>query len=224
MQRLMSGEVPVERMAEMMAPKVVDGRWRKPELSRRLVAKVRKAWALDGREWPFEEKPRTNYGGWKVQDLPQVKQKGKKVDREKIDRYATLGRDDPSAAALPDGVTNEQTFSLLSSSRFSPLQTKERRGEDEGHAEAHRGVQREVQGLAALRRDVSNRQDFHDAGTAAQEAKGSAELSLGDSDSRHRGLQNCRIIGFTILSCAWSSCPLLTSTSPRLGGKHLRSL
>ena len=116
--RLMSGEVPVERMAEMMAPKVVDGRWRKPELSRRLVAKVRKAWALDGREWPFEEKPRTNYGGWKVQDLPQVKQKGKKVDREKIDRYATLGRDDPSAAAFPDGVTNEQTFSLLSSSRF----------------------------------------------------------------------------------------------------------
>ena len=42
LQSLVSGHVSLERMAEMMAPKLVDGRWRKPELSRRLAAKVKK--------------------------------------------------------------------------------------------------------------------------------------------------------------------------------------
>ncbi|UPR00422.1 hypothetical protein HOP50_05g37360 [Chloropicon primus] len=37
LQSLVSGQVSLERMAEMMAPKLVDGRWRKPELSRRLA-------------------------------------------------------------------------------------------------------------------------------------------------------------------------------------------
>lgn len=86
LQGLISGQVSLERMAEMMAPKLVDGRWRKPELSRRLVAKVRKAWLQDGKDWPFEQKERTNYGGWAIKDLPEVKMKGKKVDRQKVDR------------------------------------------------------------------------------------------------------------------------------------------
>ena len=86
LQELISGQVSLERMAEMMAPKLVDGRWRKPELSRRLVAKVRKAWLQDGKDWPFEQKERTNYGGWAIKDLPEVKMKGKKVDRQKVDR------------------------------------------------------------------------------------------------------------------------------------------
>ena len=64
----------------------MDGRWRKPELSRRLVAKVRKAWLQDGKDWPFEQKERTNYGGWAIKDLAEVKMKGKKVDRQKVDR------------------------------------------------------------------------------------------------------------------------------------------
>jgi hypothetical protein len=85
MPALMSGQVSVEKLAEMMKPKKVEGKWRKPELSRRIVAKVRKAWLTDGREWPFE-KPRTNYGGWAIEDLPKVKQKGKKVDRLAADR------------------------------------------------------------------------------------------------------------------------------------------
>ena len=82
---LMSGQVSIERLTEMMKPKQVDGKWRKPELSRRVIAKVRKAWLLDGKEWPFD-KPRTNYGGWAIEDLPPVKQKGKKVDRLKVER------------------------------------------------------------------------------------------------------------------------------------------
>ena len=86
MPALMSGQVSVEKLAEMMKPKKVEGKWRKPELSRRIIAKVRKAWLTDGREWPFE-KPRTNYGGWAIEDLPKVKQKGKKVDRLAVDRY-----------------------------------------------------------------------------------------------------------------------------------------
>ena len=86
LQGLISGQVSLERMAEMMAPKLVDGRWRKPELSRRLVTKVRKAWLQDGKDWPFEQKERTNYGGWAIKDLPEVKMKGKKVDRQKVDR------------------------------------------------------------------------------------------------------------------------------------------
>ena len=85
---LFRGEVSVEKLSEMMAPQKVDGKWRKPEVSRRLVAKVRKAWLLDGRAWPFEEE-RTNYGGWAIADLPPVKQKGKKVDRNKLEKYVT---------------------------------------------------------------------------------------------------------------------------------------
>ena len=84
----------------MMKPKKVEGKWRKPELSRRIVAKVRKAWLTDGREWPFE-KPRTNYGGWAIEDLPKVKQKGKKVDRLAADRYVLFTSKTRSAPTNP---------------------------------------------------------------------------------------------------------------------------
>ncbi len=82
---LFRGEVSLEKMKELMSPTNVNGRWRKPELSRRQVAKVRKSWLLEGKDWPFD-KPRTNYGGWKIEDLPAVKQKGKIVDRKKVER------------------------------------------------------------------------------------------------------------------------------------------
>jgi hypothetical protein len=74
-----------EKVLQLSRPRFVNGTWRRPILSGRKLAKIRKTVILSGRMWP--ELPRAGKTpGWMKQKRKE--NKGHRFEKEKIARYS----------------------------------------------------------------------------------------------------------------------------------------